>query len=150
MHTLRPPLAVFAIVLCASIVGCSGCAAPATGAEAAPPVLMLELGEVKVQAMAVRAARPDTPLEPGKPVEVALWVGFHAADPNPQALRAWIGTEPDADAAKALAELAPPTKRHHFRAAVTVPAALAADARLHVEIEDSTGKAEIVSFDLRR
>jgi hypothetical protein len=107
-----------------------------------------ELGEAKVQWMAVRASIPDSALEPGKPMEAALWIGFNAADPNPKVLRAWIGGGGAADVAKAVARLAPPSMRHHFLASVPVPDPIPADARFQIEIEDTTGALHRVGFDL--
>lgn len=146
----RSAIVALAFACAVALPGCGGSAAPASAAAATPPAKPLELGEVKARTMTIRASRPDAPLEPGKSVDVLVWVAFNAADPNPKAVRAWIGSEDAVGATKALAELAPPTRRHHFKAAVAVPAPLPPDARLHVEIDDTTGAVQRASFDLRR
>jgi hypothetical protein len=152
MTTNRRFFASVALALaCAAVLpGCGGSAAPAPAAAATPPAKPLELGEVKARTMTIRASRPEAPLEPGKAIDVLMWVAFNAADPNPTAVRAWIGSEDGVGATKAVAELAPPTRRHHFKAAVAVPAPLPPDARLHVEIDDTTGSVQRASFDLKR
>jgi hypothetical protein len=127
-----------------------GAAAGGTAAAMDDHGKMLELGEQKLDHFAVKASREEGALVAGKDTAVDVWVGFNAADPNPAAVRVWIGTADGKGALKAKADLAPPTKRHHFHTHAEIPADLAAGHALQVEIEDTTGKSRVASFDLKR
>ncbi len=151
-RTLRPLSIALVVAFVAALSGCGGSSssASAAGVAAPRPPKPLELGEVLSGRMTVIASRPDAPLEPGKTVDVRIWIGCNAADPNPTAVRAWIGSENVDGSTKTIAELAPPSRQHHYQALVAVPAPLPADARLYVEIDDTTGAVRRPSFDLRR
>jgi hypothetical protein len=144
MPSLPRQATSLALTLSAFLSSCGG----GVGTAAAPPAALRELGEAKVQWMAVRAAIPDSVLLPGKSIEASLWIGCNAADPNPKVLRAWIGSDQTADHAKSVARLAPPSMRHHFLATIAVPDPIPTDARFQIEIEDTSGVLHRVGFEL--
>jgi hypothetical protein len=101
-----------------------------------------ELGMQTIGGYNVKAAR-FADLKPGEEAVVELEVTGGAG--KPKAVRAWIGTESGEGSAKARGE----GKEDDYDIHVEVPATLAADAKLWVEIETGDGKPR-GSFDLKR
>ena len=110
----------------------------------------IALGETKAAHFTVKAARDEGALMAGKETAIDAWIVGGAADPKPTTVRFWIGSADGKGALKAKAGLEKDGGPGHYHSHIELPAELAADAKLHVEIADAAGKTHLASVDLKR
>ncbi len=102
-----------------------------------------ELGTTESAGLKLTATQVGK-LEPGK--EGIFEVGIPKDAKAPKAVRLWIGNASGEGSAKAKAE----NDGEDFEAHVEIPATLAPDAKLWVEIQPETGNRAKASFDLKK
>ncbi|MBW7906480.1 MAG: hypothetical protein LC135_15870 [Phycisphaerae bacterium] len=106
----------------------------------------IELGTASAGPLALRAARDDTPLNPGGEAAIDVWV----SGGDVAVVRLWIGDESARGSIRARAEIEDPKSPDHWHAHVEIPESFSPDSRLWVEIETPAGARHVASFDLRR
>ncbi len=92
------------------------------------------------------AVKHDGPITEGSEVPIDLTITKMPAGTTVNAVRFWIGNATAQGSMKAMAAL----EDDEYHAHVEVPRPLAADARIWVEVEASTGPAVVVSFELKK
>ena len=107
------------------------------------------LGDATAGPFKVAASRDEGALKAGGDAAVDAVVNAGPGAPAIMAVRAWIGSADGKGALKAKLPVEDAAKPNHFHAHIGVPDPLAADHRLHVEIEVA-GAKHFASFDLKR
>jgi hypothetical protein len=124
--------------------------APAAVAAKGGHHATIALGEGVAGPFRVEASRDEGEVVAGGEVPIDVWVRDAAGKPGKvDAVRFWIGAADGTGSVKARAEIEDKDEPERFHTHAEAPDPLAADARLHVEIE-AGGVAHVASFDLRR
>lgn len=111
---------------------------------------VVELGEMTVDGMKIKASRDKGEIKAGRDAPIDVWVMTPDGKPvTVAAVRFWIGTEDAKGSIKAKSEIEDPKEPNHWHTHAEVPDPLQPGAKLWVEVEVKPNEKKTASFDLK-